>query len=57
MLNKQILSRTVRANDVLDKHNICSEFVPNNFQVKKEGTCRRKNGLKGGEDPCLTLAS
>lgn len=56
ILNKQrFFSGTVRANDGLDKQNISSEFVPNDFQAKKGGTCR-KNRLKVGEDPCLTLA-
>lgn len=54
-MNKQFLSGTVRANDALDKRNIFSEFVTNNFQAKKGGTHRKKNRLKVGEGTRLTL--
>lgn len=54
--NKQFLPGTVRANDALGKQKISSEFVPNDFQAEKGGMHRRKDRLKVGKDPCLTLA-
>ncbi|PKU40589.1 hypothetical protein llap_9108 [Limosa lapponica baueri] len=47
----ELLFGTVGANDALDKQKISSEFVPNNFRAKKEGTSRKKNRLEGRQRP------